>query len=145
MTETLRQFVERVGKVPTLRELYEVESPTGVLCRQRYATREAFEDAMPAYARILDRLVIDARAATQAVDASPRVWRIVRKYQREDLRDRPGRKLMTKAEAMAHCQDPQTSSATCTTTALIALTRIMGPWFDAFEMHPKFRKAFKED
>jgi hypothetical protein len=40
---------------------------------------------------------------------------------------------LTLAEAQAHCQDPETSSRTCTKAAGKARTRRMGPWFDGYE------------
>ena len=36
-------------------------------------------------------------------------------------------------EAQAHCNDPQTSSSTCTDKVGKARTRKIGPWFDAYE------------
>ena len=38
----------------------------------------------------------------------------------------------TLAEAQAHCNDPETSSSTCTSAAGKARTRRMGPWFDSY-------------
>ena len=35
-------------------------------------------------------------------------------------------------EAQAHCQDPETSSKTCTKRSK-ELTKAMGPWFDGYE------------
>lgn len=35
-------------------------------------------------------------------------------------------------EARAHCEDPETSSRTCTTAAGKARTRKYGPWFDGY-------------
>jgi len=40
---------------------------------------------------------------------------------------------LTLAEAQAHCQDPETSSSTCTTSAGRLRTRRLGPWFDGYE------------
>jgi len=37
------------------------------------------------------------------------------------------------AEAKAHCNDPETSSATCKGSVGVTRTRIKGPWFDSFE------------
>jgi hypothetical protein len=38
----------------------------------------------------------------------------------------------TLAEAQAHCNDPETSSSTCTSKDGKARTRRMGPWFDSY-------------
>lgn len=39
---------------------------------------------------------------------------------------------LTRAEAMAHCSDPETSSSTCTSVEGERRTRQSGPWFDGF-------------
>lgn len=45
---------------------------------------------------------------------------------------------LTLEAAQAHCSDPQTSSATCTTDEGKALTEDKGPWFDCY--YPTDRK-----
>jgi hypothetical protein len=39
---------------------------------------------------------------------------------------------LTLEEAKAHCNDPETSSSTCTTSRAKAITRRNGPWFDGY-------------
>lgn len=39
------------------------------------------------------------------------------------------------AEAQAHCQDPETSSSTCCSTAGKARTKRSGQWFDTYTVH----------
>lgn len=39
---------------------------------------------------------------------------------------------VTLEEAQAHCQDPETSSSTCTGQYGKALTELSGPWFDCY-------------
>lgn len=52
-------------------------------------------------------------------------YRIVTFYSVDSVPTKRGRKLMTLAEAQAHCQRPDTR----------------GPgWFDGYELHPKFAK-----
>ena len=41
---------------------------------------------------------------------------------------------LTLDEAQAHCRDPQTSSAGCTTKTGKARTRNYGPWFDSYSL-----------
>jgi hypothetical protein len=59
-------------------------------------------------------------------------YRIVRYYQRRELRSRTIRRGLTLEEAMAHCEDPETHSATCTKPHNRARTRRLGDWFDGF-------------
>jgi hypothetical protein len=40
---------------------------------------------------------------------------------------------LTKAEAQAHCRDPETSSSTCTKSELVEMTSKRGEWFDGFD------------
>src|SRR4051812_26442912 len=42
---------------------------------------------------------------------------------------------LTLEEAQAHCQDPETSSRTCTSAEGLERTKKHGPWFDAYEEH----------
>ena len=39
---------------------------------------------------------------------------------------------LTLAEAQAHCQDPETSSSTCTRSDRRRITRERGKWFDSY-------------
>ena len=60
---------------------------------------------------------------------------IVRMFQDRDKRSYrvPGMGGLTLEEAQAHCQDPETSSKTCTSAAGRRRTRQHGPWFDGYE------------
>ncbi len=40
---------------------------------------------------------------------------------------------LTLEQAQAHCQDPETSSRTCTKAAGKRRTATRGPWFDGYE------------
>ena len=42
------------------------------------------------------------------------------------------RRGLTLEEAQRHCQDPETSSTTCTKAANKARTRRLGMWFDGY-------------
>jgi hypothetical protein len=64
--------------------------------------------------------------------AQERCYNIVRLYFKGGKRLIQAR--VTLAEAQAHCSDPETSSATCTHAAGRRRTRIMGLWFDAYEV-----------
>lgn len=62
------------------------------------------------------------------------MYRIRRMFQRADLPAYTVRTVETIEEARAHCQDPETSSATCKGAAGLAQLRKDGPWFDGFEV-----------
>jgi hypothetical protein len=62
-----------------------------------------------------------------------KAYKIVRMYQDPDRRSRVIRSRVTLAEAQAHCQDPETSSRTCTRYAAQQRTARYGPWFDGYE------------
>ncbi len=55
---------------------------------------------------------------------------IIRFYQRHE-RETIARSV-TLAEAQAHCNDPGTSSSTCTSEEGKARTEAKGPWFDGY-------------
>lgn len=40
---------------------------------------------------------------------------------------------LTLEEAQAHCEDPETSSTTCTMPDQVERTRKHGPWFDGYQ------------
>ncbi len=42
------------------------------------------------------------------------------------------RKGLTLEQAQAHCQDPNTSSRTCTNAVGRRRTKNLGPWFDGY-------------
>ena len=39
---------------------------------------------------------------------------------------------LTLDEAQAHCNDPETSSSTCTKSHNVQRTKKLGPWFDGY-------------
>lgn len=58
-------------------------------------------------------------------------YKIVRFFQKSERRITIKTGL-TLALAQAHCNDPETSSRTCTTEAGKRRTRRSGPWFDGY-------------
>jgi len=60
-----------------------------------------------------------------------RGYKVVRTYFRGGKRTIIAR--CTLAEAQAHCDDPETSSSTCTSATGKTRTRRMGAWFDGYE------------
>lgn len=60
-------------------------------------------------------------------------YRIVRMYYRSNHLRRVIKSGLTLAQAQKHCQDPETSSRTCTKAAGKRRTRLYGPWFDGYE------------
>jgi hypothetical protein len=63
------------------------------------------------------------------------MYKIVRMHQNESPRGfrRTIKTGLTLKEAQAHCQDPETSSRTCTRAENKRITREGGPWFDGYE------------
>jgi hypothetical protein len=59
-------------------------------------------------------------------------YRIVRYYQRPNIESKTVRRGLTLEEAQEHCNDPQTSSRTCTTPAGRKRTREKGDWFEGY-------------
>ena len=57
-------------------------------------------------------------------------YRIVRFFQHGG--SRVVKRGLTLEQAKAHCNDPETSSKTCTSSVGKARTRLLGPWFDGF-------------
>lgn len=60
-------------------------------------------------------------------------YRVVRFYFNNPGYRRVIETRLTEEQAQAHCQDPETASYTCTTSAAKARTRWLGPWFDGYE------------
>jgi len=61
-------------------------------------------------------------------------YRIVRFYFNRNLRcrERTLKTGLTIEQAVAHCEDPQTSSSTCTSKCGKHRTKMLGPWFEGF-------------
>ena len=62
-------------------------------------------------------------------------YKIIRHFFNADIPSETIKKRLTKAEAMAHCQDPETSSKTCTSSAGKRRTVLRGHWFDGFDAY----------
>lgn len=60
-------------------------------------------------------------------------YRIVRHYFNDEIPKRTIARGLTLEEAQTHCNDPQTSSRTCTSATGKARTRRLGEWFDGYE------------
>ena len=58
---------------------------------------------------------------------------IERLYFSSDVANKVLHRGLTLDEAQAHCRDPETSASTCADPKLKALTKRVGPWFDAYE------------
>jgi len=75
-------------------------------------------------------------ALTRSPGPKPReggtVYDIVRYYQSARIRRRVIREAVTLEEAKRHCNDPESSSDTCTSNVGKARTRKLGAWFDGF-------------
>ena len=60
------------------------------------------------------------------------MYKIVRFYFDSNILKRTIKKGLTESQAMAHCQNIETSSSTCTGAAGKRRTRQLGAWFDGF-------------
>ena len=88
-------------------------------------------------------LMLAARYVSDERDPKARIWKVVRSYQRAGTRVIATD--LTLAEALAHCNDPETSSSTATSAKANAITRRNGPWFDGFtrsETFAEFKRGF---
>ena len=61
-------------------------------------------------------------------------YKITRIYSDENRRERTLTRGLTLGEAQKHCNDPETSSSTCTSPEKIRYTRKVGPWFDGYRV-----------
>ena len=59
-------------------------------------------------------------------------FKIIRFFFDENVSNRTIKKGLTEEAAMAHCNDPETSSSTCTNSAGKRRTKNQGEWFDGF-------------
>ena len=60
------------------------------------------------------------------------MYKIVRHY-KDSYRNRTIDAGLTLEEAQAHCNNPETSSSTCTTPAARRITKRNGEWFDGYQ------------
>lgn len=59
-------------------------------------------------------------------------YKIVRMYFNSDIPKRTVKTRLTLEEAQAHCNDPETSSRTCTKAVNKRRTKACGAWFDGY-------------
>ena len=59
-------------------------------------------------------------------------YKIIRKFQNEQLEDVVILRGLTLDEAQRHCSDLETSSFTCKDPAKLEYTKVMGNWFDSY-------------
>ena len=62
----------------------------------------------------------------------PQLYNIVRFFADPNKPARVVKRGVTLEEAQEHCNDPETSSRTCTSATGKARTRKHGPWFDGW-------------
>lgn len=62
-------------------------------------------------------------------------YKIIRHFFNADIPSETIKKRLTKAEAMAICQDPEMQSRTCTSIAGKRRTEIYGGWFHGFDAY----------
>lgn len=61
------------------------------------------------------------------------MYKVTRRYFRDDVSNRTIKTGLTLEKAQAHCSDPETSSRTCTSAAGKRRTKKCGPWFDSYD------------
>ena len=61
------------------------------------------------------------------------VYKIVRVYLKDSSKNKIIATGLTLEEAQVHCNDPETSSSTCTNLKKIRHTEKHGPWFDGYQ------------
>lgn len=59
-------------------------------------------------------------------------YKIVRKFFRDDIPDELIESGLTIDQARSHCSNSESSSTLATTLSARAITRKLGPWFDAY-------------
>ena len=68
-------------------------------------------------------------------------YKITRNYFNNAIPRRTIKRGLTLEEAQAHCQDPETSSSTATSSTARARTKRLGAWFDGYDEEvPKRRR-----
>ena len=60
------------------------------------------------------------------------MYKVIRIFQDPDIAQEVVATGLTLKQAQKHCQDPETSSTTCTNDAGLARTRLRGDWFDGY-------------
>lgn len=60
------------------------------------------------------------------------MYKIVRYFYNDNKSKRTIETGLSLAQAQAHCNDPETSSSTCTSSKRLAYTRKNGDWFDGY-------------
>ncbi len=61
------------------------------------------------------------------------MYKITRLYFNDNQSNRVVKSNLTLEQAQAHCNDPETSSSTCTKAAGRRRTRERGMWFDSYD------------
>ena len=59
-------------------------------------------------------------------------FKIIRFFFDDNVSNRTIKKGLTEEAAMLHCNDPETSSSSCTSSAGKRRTKNQGEWFDGF-------------
>ncbi len=72
-----------------------------------------------------------------------RIYEVFRSYFNHGTRTL--KRDLTLEEAQKHCQDPETSSRTCTGKSGRDRTKKYGPWFDGYRMMAKYAKRWPKE
>lgn len=102
---------------------------------ERRAMLEVLREKSPAAAAAMETIFGDVLE-----DELPKgsTYHIIRFFAEDPAQNRTIIKTgLTLEEAQEHCNDPESSSSTCTNAEGLRRTELYGPWFDGYDLEPE--------